>query len=71
MIQDALTRWTAADLDHVFSPSSFMSAEEQKMFGNLTRKWIIWHVLEHDIHHGGELSLALGAYGLLGIYGEM
>ncbi len=22
--------------------------------------WIIWHVIEHEIHHRGELSLALG-----------
>jgi len=32
-----------------------------------TREWIVWHVLEHEIHHGGELSLALGGYGLQGI----
>lgn len=25
--------------------------------------WIIWHVLEHEIHHRGELSLALGILG--------
>ena len=23
-------------------------------------RWIIWHVLEHEIHHRGELSLILG-----------
>ena len=69
MIADALTRWTAADLDSVFSPPAVMSEAEQKMFGNLTRKWIIWHVLEHEIHHGGELSLALGSHGLVGMYG--
>ena len=35
-----------------------------------SRQWIIWHVLEHEIHHGGELSLALGGHGLPGIYGN-
>jgi uncharacterized damage-inducible protein DinB len=25
---------------------------------------VLWHVLEHDLHHGGELSLALGMHGL-------
>jgi uncharacterized damage-inducible protein DinB len=25
--------------------------------------WIIWHVVEHEIHHRGELSLALGLLG--------
>ena len=33
-----------------------------------TRQWIVWHVLEHEIHHGGELSLALGTYGLESFY---
>ncbi len=28
-----------------------------------TLRWIIWHVLEHEIHHRGELSLALGLLG--------
>ncbi len=69
MIQDALAHWTPADLGRVFPPPASMSEEEQRIFGNLTRKWIIWHVLEHEIHHGGELSLALGTYGLTGIYG--
>jgi hypothetical protein len=25
---------------------------------------IIWHVIEHDRHHGGELSFSLGMHGL-------
>jgi uncharacterized damage-inducible protein DinB len=29
--------------------------------------WIIWHVLEHEIHHRGELSLALGMLGRQGL----
>ena len=28
-----------------------------------TLKWMIWHVLEHEIHHRGELSLMLGMLG--------
>jgi uncharacterized damage-inducible protein DinB len=34
-----------------------------------TLRWIIWHVLEHEIHHRGELSLALGLLGHAG-WGE-
>jgi hypothetical protein len=30
----------------------------------ITRAWVTWHVLEHDLHHGGELALALGMQGL-------
>jgi uncharacterized damage-inducible protein DinB len=69
MVTAALSRWTAADLEQVFSPPKEMSEEERQSTGDITRQWIIWHVLEHEIHHGGELSLALGAYGMPGIYG--
>jgi uncharacterized damage-inducible protein DinB len=27
-------------------------------------QWIIWGVLEHDIHHGSEIATILGTYGL-------
>ena len=30
----------------------------------LSRQWVIWHVIEHDLHHGGEVSLMLGTHGL-------
>jgi uncharacterized damage-inducible protein DinB len=29
--------------------------------------WILWHVLEHEIHHRGELSLILGMLGREGL----
>jgi uncharacterized damage-inducible protein DinB len=29
--------------------------------------WIIWHVIEHEIHHRGELSLILGMLGREGL----
>lgn len=29
--------------------------------------WIIWHVVEHEIHHRGELSLILGMLGREGL----
>ena len=60
MIQDALARWTPADLEHVFPPYSEESPAR-------SRQYIIWHVLEHDIHHGGELSFILGAHGLASV----
>lgn len=71
MIAEALSRWTADDLPQVFSPPDVMSEEEKSMFGDLSRQWMIWHVLEHEILHAGELSLALGSYGLPGIYGDV
>lgn len=30
-------------------------------------RWIIWHVVEHEIHHRGELSLILGLLGREGL----
>ena len=29
--------------------------------------WVLWHVLEHEIHHRGELSLILGLLGREGL----
>lgn len=63
MIAPALARWTAADLAHLVPPPDAVAAQETAR----TREWIVWHVLEHEIHHGGELSLALGGHGLPGI----
>jgi uncharacterized damage-inducible protein DinB len=30
----------------------------------LTLQWILWHVLEHEIHHRGEIYLMLGLMGM-------
>ncbi len=74
VISSALDRWTSADLEQLFLPPASHQAwlrdqglEEEPPH---TRQWIVWHVLEHEIHHGGELSLALGGLGLPGIYGN-
>ncbi len=58
MIQGCLDRWTPAMLD---DPITRMRRDKDVTF---TRQWIIWHVIEHDMHHGGELFLTLGAHGL-------
>jgi uncharacterized damage-inducible protein DinB len=28
------------------------------------RGWVVWHVIKHDLHHGGEISFSLGMHGL-------
>ena len=58
LIQDALARWTPADLEHIFEGTR--NGEEYR----LSRQWVLWHVIEHDLHHGGELSFSLGMHGL-------
>ena len=58
-VQDCLSRWTPADLGYVFRGTRY--GEEYA----LSRQWVIWHVIEHDLHHGGEVSLTLGMHGLM------
>jgi len=68
MIAEALARWTPADLGDLVSVPSSLSEEERQIFSERTRQWIIWHILEHELLHVGELSLALGTYRLKAIY---
>lgn len=63
MIQEALARWTPADLERTFK-CPYPGQEHRP---DRSRQWIIWHVLEHDMHHGGEISLALGMHNLAAI----
>ena len=28
------------------------------------RKWILWRIMAHDLHHGGELAVTLGLQGI-------
>ena len=58
LIHDALSKWTQAELEQ---PFTVQYHGEQH---TLVRKWIIWHVIEHDLNHGGELFLTLGMHGL-------
>lgn len=57
-IAASLSLWTPADLGASFTQRRGSETTDA------TRQWIIWHVSEHDIHHGGEISLTLGAHGL-------
>ncbi|HET8839868.1 MAG TPA: DinB family protein [Ktedonobacteraceae bacterium] len=60
VLQEALDRWTVADLEENFPPT--YPGEE-----GFTRQYVLWHLIEHDLHHGGELSFNLGMHGLKGI----
>lgn len=50
--------WTEADMERMFEDEW----EGKKYL--LPRAYIIWHLIEHDVHHGGELALTLGMNGL-------
>ncbi|MFI5272210.1 MAG: DinB family protein, partial [Ktedonobacterales bacterium] len=69
MIERALARWTVADLGHVFNPPATLTEAERQIFGPSTRQEILFHVLRHEIHHGGELAVGMGGYHLPTIWG--
>ena len=57
-IEARLQRWTPDDCATTF-PDEW---DGQKY--EVSRSWVIYHVMEHDLHHGGEVSLILGMNGL-------
>jgi uncharacterized damage-inducible protein DinB len=59
-MQARLDRWTPADLARTF-PHDDPEWRDRYV---TARSWVVWHVLEHDLHHGGEISLTLGMHGL-------
>jgi uncharacterized damage-inducible protein DinB len=56
-MHDAIAGWMAKDWEQTWPGES--DAEPQV----ITRPWVIWHLIEHDPHHGGEISITLGAHG--------
>ena len=58
VIQEVLERYTLADLQ------STVQDEWNGKTYDLSRGWVLWHVLQHDLHHGGELAYSLGMHGL-------
>ena len=57
-IHTAITRWTAADWQGTIPGDG---SHEPTV---ISRPWVIWHLIEHDLHHGGEISLTLGMHKL-------
>ncbi len=53
-----LARWSPAAMRESFPDDGDGTPVE------LSRAWVVWHVLEHDLHHGGEVSLTLGMHGI-------
>lgn len=54
LMHACLDRWTPADLDTVITHPSRGT--------QLSRQWIIWHVIEHDLVHMGEIMLIGGIH---------
>ena len=58
---DRLARWSPDDMRQTFADDGDGEASES---AGVSRAWVVWHVLEHDLHHGGEVSLTLGVHGI-------
>ena len=58
VIRNAVDHWTPDDL------RASLSGEHGGEPYTLTRQWVLWHLIEHDLHHGGELSYTVGMHGL-------
>lgn len=60
-IEARLKRWSPEDCAQTFAD------EYNGQVRQVSRSWVIYHVLEHDLHHGGEISAILGMHGLKGV----
>lgn len=58
LMANSIARWSDADMRETFPD------EWDGVIVQLSRAWVVWHVLEHDLHHGGEISLTLGMHGI-------
>lgn len=61
-IEARLQRWTPTDCAMTFPDEG-----NDGQIYQVSRSWVIYHVLEHDLHHGSEASLILSMNGLRGI----
>jgi uncharacterized damage-inducible protein DinB len=57
VMQEALARYTPTDLQVIFE------RERKGQLRSFSRGWVVWHVIEHDLHHGGEIGYSLGMHG--------
>ncbi len=61
LVRGCLDRWTPEDLTETVTSKWADPGQEPE---RLVRGWVVYHVLEHDLHHGGELGFLLGMHGL-------
>ncbi len=59
LIEACLERWTADDIT--------VEIPQRRADRTTTRGWVISHLMEHEAHHGGAISLILGTNGLSGL----
>lgn len=55
-MQEAIARWTPKEWEQTWP------GEDDDEPEVVTRAWVIWHLLEHDVYHGGQISITLRIY---------
>jgi uncharacterized damage-inducible protein DinB len=58
MVETTLSQWTTDDLG-----TTYRHLYQGKMYA-VSRQWTIWRIMAHDLHHGGQVALALGLQGI-------
>jgi len=58
VVERMLNSWSVDDLDR-----TYQETYEGKTY-IVPYRWVLWRVMSHDIHHGGELAFALGMQGI-------
>ena len=58
MIAATLHQWSVPDLSRTYRQ------EYQGKVYQVSYQWVIWRILTHDVHHGGELAVMLGIQGI-------
>ena len=56
VMQEIAAGWTAEQWAETFT------AVDDYGEWTFSRAWVVWHLIEHDLHHGGEISLTLGSH---------
>ncbi len=62
VIMGCLSRWSDADMQHTFP------IDEDGQRSDLSRSYVVWHMLQHDLLHGGEIAITLGLNGMSASY---
>lgn len=58
LVTESVARWSPDDMRKIY----YDDWDGKQV--PLSRAWVVAHVLEHDLHHGGELSFTLGMHGI-------
>jgi uncharacterized damage-inducible protein DinB len=58
MVEATLAQWTVEDL-----PATFRQPYQGRVYA-VSRQWVIWRIMTHDVHHGGQLSELLALQGI-------